>query len=106
VFDVPKEADLFILIGLFPEHKIGKKVNSVPWKPICLVFDNKEMKQFMSSLKTKSGGKESKFILGFNSRKNVYLRRGNQDGEMVDYSSYLIENRVEKLKGMFMRTRT
>lgn len=100
-FTPPEEADIVILMVLYPEHFLGNKVNEVPWKPVCLAFTRDELKSFMSSVKTRSGSLDSKFSFGFDHPGEIFLVRGEEGGIHVDYSEHLIENKICNIKELF-----
>jgi hypothetical protein len=101
-FQVPEEADFFLLVGLYPpEENRTRKVAHSWWNSVVLMFTREEIKGFMSQVKTKGGKPDGKFGFGFDSTAKIILTRGDQNRTMKDYSSYLFQNRIEEIEGFF-----
>lgn len=98
-FDVPPQADYFILFGLFaPEQSTSKRVAKSWWQSMCLVFSNEEMSEFMASIKTKTGKPDRMFGFGFDTPKEVLLTRGSESGTQTDYSSHLFASQLKAVR--------
>lgn len=101
-FPVPEEADFFLLVGIYPpEENRTKQVAHTWWNSVVLTFTRQEMKEFMSRVKTKGGAPDKMFGFGFDSTAKIVLTRGDQHRVMKDYSSYLLQNRIEEIGGFF-----
>ena len=98
-FSVPKEADLFTLIALYPPD-LGRtrKKSSSWWSAVILVFLYEEMLEFINNVKTKSGKPDRMFGFGFDDLKEIVLTRG---GERNNYSNYLLDNRIDMIRNLF-----
>lgn len=84
-FQVPSEADFFLLVGIYPpEENRTKKVAHSWWNSVVLMFTQEEMKSFISELKTRGGKPDSKFGFGFNSKSEIILTRGDQHRTMKE----------------------
>jgi hypothetical protein len=95
-FNIPKEADIFILYGLYPpEEGRTKKISKAWWNNILLIFDNQEMIKFINNVKTVKGKPDRMFGFGFNNKKRIVLTRGSQNRNEVEYTQYLLENRID-----------
>jgi len=98
-FDVPPQADYFILFGLFaPEQSTSKKVAKSWWQAMCLVFSNKEMSEFMKNIKTKTGTQDRMFGFGFDTPKEILLTRGSETGTQTDYSAHLFALQLKAVR--------
>jgi hypothetical protein len=98
-FEVPPEADYFILFGLFAsEQSASKSVAKSWWQAMCLVFSNEEMSEFMESVKTRKGKPDRMFGFGFDSPTEVLLTRGDATGVQKDFSSHLFNSRAVQNK--------
>ena len=102
-FDVPKNADWIILVGIYaktPEN-INAKTKETKWDTVMLAFTNEEMTQFMSEVKQKKDPlKDDKmFGFGFNNPNNIYQTRGYLEERSM--SKYLIENRISEIENTF-----
>jgi len=98
-FDVPHQADFFMLYGLFPsEQGTSKKVEKSWWQSLCLVFPQKEMVDFMKSIKTKRGAPDRMFGFGFDHPAEVFLTRGFETGQQQDCSRFLFQAQVPSIQ--------
>ena len=103
-FPVPEEAEFFLLVGIYPpEENRTKKMAHSWWNSVVLTFTREEMKEFMSQVRTKGGTPDKMFGFGFDSTAEIVLTRGDQHRGRKDYSSYLLQNRIEEIKGFFER---
>ncbi len=102
-FLVPKEADFFLLVGIYPpeENRTRKSTHSW-WNSVVLMFTQKEMESFMDQVKTKQGNSDKMFGFGFDDSSKIVLTRGDQNRTMKDYSSYLFESRIGEIQKMFL----
>jgi len=97
-FEIPKQADYFILFGLYPpEQSASKRVSKSWWKSMCLVFSNDEMTRLMGSIKTKGGKPESSFYFEFDNANEVFLTRGSVGGPR-DYSHCLFSRKIKAIR--------
>jgi hypothetical protein len=102
-FQVPKEADFFLLVGIYPpEENRTKKVVHSWWDSVVLMFTQEEMRDFISQVKTIQGKPDRMFGFGFDSPAKIVLTRGDQHRTMKDYSAFLFQNRIEKIKDFFV----
>lgn len=98
-FKIPKEADFFLLFGLFPPDPGRiKKVKPLWYKDCTLLFTQKEMKVFMSSCRTRTGKPDPMFGFGFDDERKIIQTRGDQDRRFKDYSTFLLTRRISILK--------
>lgn len=101
-----KNADLFILVGIFPTYQIGSNQKRADlksgkqWDEIFIVFTHDEMSDFMENirLKKKPEQYDGKFGFGFNEKTSVYLTRGFP--EITDFSDKLLPHRIDMIKFM------
>jgi hypothetical protein len=96
-FPVAEEADFFILAALYPNITgRGTGNRSSWWSPLLLVFSRAEMSEFISSLRTRSGGVERMFYFGFDTQDRVVLTRGAT--EQRDFTGFTFAYRVAILR--------
>jgi hypothetical protein len=101
-FPVPEEADFFLLVGIYPpEENRTKKMAHSWWNSVVLTFTREEMKEFMSQVRTKGGAPDKMFGFGFDNTAEIVLTRGDQHRGRKDYSSYLLQNRIEEIGDFF-----
>lgn len=96
-------ADFYILFGVYTKQLENKKLDksrkaSKWYSHILLVFNENEMKKFLTGLVTRRGKPEDKFGFGFDDLKNVYLTRGAP--KVKEISEYLFHKKVNKIKKM------
>ena len=97
-FSVPAETDWIFLVGLYPNSQVRTRKSSAAWwQEIILCFSREEMADFLRQVKTRKGTQDKFFGFGFDEPTGIYQTRGNQNREMKDYSSFLLENRVESI---------
>jgi len=95
------DADIYILYGMYPYFKRGKKVNSKNkmWNSFLLIFNQKEMFKLLSNVKTKKEKKMDKFFgISFNEAEKVFVTRGFE--KPCNVSEHLLENYINKIKKM------
>jgi hypothetical protein len=98
-FDVAREADFFLLVGLYaPDQGRTKRINSSWYKDCTLLFTNKEMQRFLDNCLTVSGNPDRMFGFGFDDPAAVFQCRGDQDRMQRDFSDHLLDRRVEMLR--------
>lgn len=96
-FPVAEEADFFILVALYPNVTgRGHGKESSWWLPFMLVFRRDEMAEFISSLRTRSGGVDRMFYFGFDSPDRVFQTRGAP--ELRDFSTHTFANRLSEIE--------
>ena len=98
-FDVPHQADFFMLYGLFPSGQATeKKVAKSWWQSLCLLFTQREMIDFMENIKTKSGKPDRMFGFGFDNLDEVFLTRGFETGPQIDCSRFLFKAQLPRIQ--------
>jgi hypothetical protein len=98
-FEVPDEADFFLLFGMYaPDPSQTIKVSSSWYKDCTLLFTLDEMKNFMDTCLTVSGQPDKMFGFGFDDEEKVVQTRGDKDRQFKDYTSYLLANRIDMVK--------
>ncbi len=104
-FDVPPEADFFLLFGMYaPNAGQTKKVGPLWYKDCTLLFTQDEMKHFIERCLTVAGNPDRMFGFGFDSDAKVVQTRGDKDRRFKDYTSYLLDKKVGVLKRYLERT--
>ncbi len=94
-FSVPDETDFFLLVGMYaPDAARTKPVGPHWYKDCTLLFTLKEMKRFMSSCLTVRGTEDKMFGFGFDNEKKVVQTRGDRHRRGLDFTSYLLDNRI------------
>ena len=69
------------------------------WDRKVLVFNQKEMIKILSNVKTKAGKQERFFSFGFNvTDGKIYGARGFRHLEKQEFSSNLLENKLEEIR--------
>ena len=98
-FDVPNEADFFLLFGMYaPDAGRTAKVGAEWYKDCTLLFNFQEMKEFMSSCLTVKGSLDQMFGFGFDDRSKIVQSRGDKERRSKDFTRYLLETRISDLK--------
>jgi hypothetical protein len=98
-FEAPPEADFIFLVALYPNDE-RKRVRTIEswWSQLVMVFSHSEMVKFLASVKTRGGDRDKMFGFGFDSPARIEQTRGDQHRMYLDYTSYLLEERIEKLE--------
>jgi len=98
-FEVPDEADFFLLFGMYAPDPSQTKTVSANWYKDCtLLFTHAEMKAFMASCLTVRGQPDKMFGFGFDDETKVVQYRGDKDRQSKDYTGHLLVNRILLLK--------
>jgi hypothetical protein len=98
-FDCPQEADFFCLVALYPAVDAAQKRElGTWWAPLVLLFTQSEMRRFLLSIRTVSGGRDKMFGFGFNDPERVSQTRGDAQRRFLDFSNHLLPSRVAELK--------
>lgn len=98
-FDVPKEADFFLLFGLYAPDAGRTKTIGTQWYRDCtLMFSRKEMKKFMAECLTRGGKQDRMFGFGFDDERKVVQTRGDKDRQFKDFTQFLLSKRVALIK--------
>lgn len=98
-FEVPDEADFFLLFGMYaPDPSQTTKVSADWYKDCTLLFTCHEMKEFMASCLTVGGQHDKMFGFGFDDETKVIQTRGDKDRQFKDYTGYLLANRISLLR--------
>jgi len=103
-FEVPKEADFFLLFGTYAPDT-GRTFNiKHTWYQACtLLFTRKEMKQFMSTCLTVGGTYDKMFGFGFDNDQQIIQTRGDQKRRFKDYTDHLLENRIDIIENFLKK---
>ena len=98
-FDVPKEADYFLLLGLYaPDAGMTKRIGMQWYRDCTLLFTQHEMKKFMVSCLTRAGKQDRMFGFGFDDERKVVQTRGDQDRQLKDFTQFQLSKRIALLK--------
>ncbi len=98
-FDVPKEADFFLLFGMFAPDASRTKRVGVEWYRDCtLLFTQKEMKELMAKCRTVAGTPDKMFGFGFSDETRVVQTRGDRSRKFQNFTGRLLDNRGRVLK--------
>ena len=98
-FEVPAEADFFLLFGLYPpDVAMTRRVDPLWYKDMTLLFTNKEMKEFMMSCRTVGGEVDKMFGFGFDDGSQIVQVRGDAKRAQKDFTSFLLSNRLDVLR--------
>lgn len=98
-FEVPDEADFFLLFGMYaPDPAKTTKVSADWYKDCTLLFTCKEMKDFMASCLTVGGQHDKMFGFGFDDENKIVQTRGDKDRQFKEFTEHLLVNRIELLK--------
>src|SRR5262245_8479803 len=98
-FDVPPEADFFLLFGLYaPDAARTKRVGPEWYRDCTLLLTQDEMKHFMASCLTVGGTPDKMFGFGFSDETRVVQTRGDKNRSFKDFTGWLLDNRVQLLK--------
>lgn len=94
-FEVPKEADFFLLFGTYaPDPSRTAPVNQDWYQDCTLLFTQAEMKKFMASCLTVGGQPDRMFGFGFNSDRRIFQTRGDQKRRGREFTQFLLEERI------------
>jgi hypothetical protein len=98
-FVVPEEADFFILFGLYaPDAGRTERVSSNWYRDCSLLFTHAEMRALIESCLTVGGKPDRMFGFGFDESSAVFLTRGDQTRSLKDYSSYVLDRRIDLIR--------
>lgn len=98
-FDVPKEADFFLLFGMYaPDASRTKRIGPEWYRDCTLLFTQDEMKEFMTSCLTVGGTPDKMFGFGFSDETRVVQIRGDKNRRHKDFTGWLLDSRVQLLK--------
>lgn len=93
-FTVPREADFFILLGLYAPSPTSLKNSANVWHPHILLFTQEEMKTLIAGIRQRTTNKEDKYFgFGFDNPNEAFLTRGHAKNEHPNYSHHLLERR-------------
>lgn len=93
-FNVPPEADFFILLGLYAPNPTSLKNSVNVWHPHILLFTQEEMKSLIAGIRQRTTDKEDKYFgFGFDKPNEAFLTRGHAKSEHPDYSGHLLARR-------------
>lgn len=103
-FDVPNNADWFLLVGtrvVHPKSWDKASITDVAWDPIILALNNAEMNSFMSNVKQRKNPTKDDKMFGFHydDKGNVYQVRGCAANQ--DVTRLLLENRLADILNSF-----
>ena len=94
-FRVAREADFFLLFGLYPPDEGRTKKSAASWwSAMVLLFSRVEMQRFLASVKTRGGKPDNMFGFGFNDPTAVFLTRGRRKLRTVDYTQHVFTNKL------------
>ncbi len=94
-FDVPDEADFFLLFAMYaPDAGRTKPVNAPWYKDCTLLFTLDEMKSFMACCLTVCGTRDKMFGFGFDDEQKVVQVRGDKERCQRDYTDHLLRTRT------------
>ena len=98
-FKVPREADFFLLFGLYaPDSGKTKRVGRHWYRDCTLLFTQQEMRDFMTICRTRAGKPDRMFGFGFDDENGVFQTRGDKDRGLKDYTGFSLSRRVSLLK--------
>ncbi|OHD07313.1 MAG: hypothetical protein A2Y41_04805 [Spirochaetes bacterium GWB1_36_13] len=100
-FEVPKEADLFALIGIYPPIDNRTQKMKTWWDAVILILNYNEMSDFVNNVKTIQGKPDKMFGFGFDKPNQIFQTRGDSVRMNTDFSKYLLPNRIDFIKNMF-----
>lgn len=101
-FDIKDNySDFYFIYMTYPE--LDKNFTPrAKWERMILVFNQKEMVELLSNVKTKSGKQERFFSFGLNViDKKIYGVRGFGHLKKKDFSKNLLENKIIEIKKQF-----
>lgn len=103
-FPVPQETDWIFLVGMYPgSWDKTRKSSDVWWQEIILCFSGDEMKEFFGQVRNRNGTPDRFFGFGFDEPTKIFQTRGDQNREKKDFSGFLFENRIEKIKKLLCK---
>ena len=98
-FNVPSEADFFVLIGQYASNPTSLKKTTSLWQSHLLLFTHAEMKAFLAGVRQKKQKlPDTHFGFGFNTPKEAFMTRGHAQPNHPDYSSHLLSSRIGLIK--------
>ena len=81
-----------------PDTGRTKSVTAKWYQDCTLLFTRDELKEFMISCLTVGGQPDQMFGFGFDDPTKIFLTRGDQNRGYKDYSSYLLDVRMNLLR--------
>jgi len=105
-FTPQKNADLFILTGIYPmlpQTSKDIRCDSVHWDNVMLLYTYDEMVEFLEGIRLKRNPEEhdKMFCFGFDRPTEIYLTRGSPG--IVNVSDKLLAKRLDLLADMIER---
>ncbi|MBI1823356.1 MAG: hypothetical protein HYR80_04505 [Nitrospirae bacterium] len=98
-FNVPKEVDFFLLVGIYaPDSGRTKRVTKRWYRDCTLLFNNGEMRAFIKNCLTVKGKPDKMFGFGFDNPSQVFQVRGDKHRESRDFSDHLLDKRIGEIK--------
>lgn len=98
-FDCPPEADFFCLVALYPAvDSAQRRELGTWWAPQILLFSQREMRQFLLSVRTVGGKRDPMFGFGFDQADEAIQTRGDSARRYRDFSPHLLPRRVATLR--------
>jgi len=98
-FEPAPQADLFAIASLYPSNEGRQRgAKTSWWQPLILLFTYPEMSSFTASVRTRTGKRDKMFGFGFSSPEQVFQLRGDQDRQRLDFTRYVLGNRIEIIK--------
>lgn len=95
-FAVPREADFFLLLGLYATNPTSLKSSTNLWQSHILLFTHAEMTSLMGSVRQKKTSKpDNYFGFGFDKPSEAFLTRGHADIVHPDFSHCLLSRRQQ-----------
>lgn len=98
-FNVPPEADFFLLLGLYPPNPTSLKNTVDVWQPHILLFTHSEMTALMTKIRQRRTDKAEKYFgFGFDNQAEAFLTRGHAEEVHPDYSHCLLSKRQHVIR--------
>src|SRR5437016_5983155 len=90
-FDCPPQADFFCLVALYPAVDAAQRREiGTWWAPQILVFTQKEMRRFLTTVRTVGGKRDAMFGFGFDGPGHAFQTRGDAARRYKDFSTHLL----------------
>lgn len=98
-FECPPQADFFCLVALYPAVDAAQRRDlGTWWAPQILLFTQREMRRFLSGVRTVQGAPDRMFGFGFDGPNEAFQTRGDANRRYRDFSAYVLGRRLHVLR--------
>ena len=97
-FVLPREADFFLLGGMFAPDVLRTQRVDARWYWDCtLLFTSREVRNILDNCSTRAGQPDRMFYFSFDTPNEVFQTRGITMGTQKDFSDFLLDRRIDEI---------